>query len=175
MKVVFICTGNTCRSPMAEGILKDLAEKDKLNIDVKSVGIHASFGTNAASFAIEAMKDIGIDIRDHKSDQVNSELLDKADLVLTMSNSHKKAILLQYPLMKGRVFLLNEYAFGINKDIEDPFGGSLRYYEKARDEIFRAVEEIVGKIVNNEQWTVNNKRIVNNEQWTVNKKKGIME
>lgn len=146
MKVVFICTGNTCRSPMAEGILKDLAEKDKLNVNVKSVGTHASLNANASNFAIVAMKDIGIDISNHKSDQVNSELLDKTDLVLTMSNSHKKAILLQYPFMKDKVFLLNEYAYGTAIDIEDPFGAPLRYYEQARDEIYEAMLEVIKKL-----------------------------
>lgn len=150
MRIIFICTGNTCRSPMAEGILKDFAMKADLDITVQSAGIHATSNNVAAKFAIEAMKDIGIDINNHKSDQVNSELLDKTDLVLTMSNSHKKQIISQYPIMKDKVFLLNEFAFGVNKDIEDPFGAPLRYYEKARDEIYKAIEEIVGKIVNNE-------------------------
>lgn len=146
MKVVFVCTGNTCRSPMAEGILKDLSKKANLNIGVKSVGTHATSNSNAARFAIEAMKSIDIDISNHKSDQVNRELLDKTDLVLTMSNNHKKAIILQYPFIKEKVFLLNEYAFGINKDIEDPFGGQLMYYEKARDEIYEAILEVIKKL-----------------------------
>ena len=150
MRIIFICTGNTCRSPMAEGILKDLAIKNNLDIKVQSAGVYAGKNNNAADFAIEAMKDIGINISNHKSDQVNGELLDKTDLVLTMSNSHKKQILSQYPSINGKVFLLNEFAYGEERDIEDPFGAPLRYYEKARDEIYKAVEEIVKK-VNSEQ------------------------
>lgn len=146
MRIIFVCTGNTCRSPMAEGILKDLAMKNNLDINIKSVGTYAADNTNAAKFAIQAMKDIDIDISNHKSGQVNSELLDETDLVLTMSNSHKESILSQYPLIKDKVFLLNEYAFGISKDIEDPFGGPLMYYEKARDEIYKAVIRIVEKL-----------------------------
>lgn len=146
MRVIFICTGNTCRSPMAEGMLKDLAIKNNLDIKVQSAGIYATSNNNAAKFAIEAMKDIGIDISNHKSDQVNSELLDKADLVLTMSISHKKQIMSHYPSMKDKVFLLNEFAFGDNNDIEDPFGAPISYYEKARDEIYEAILEVIKKL-----------------------------
>lgn len=149
MKIIFICTGNTCRSPMAEGILRDLAEKNNLHIQVQSAGTHAAINAPAATFAIEAMKDIGIDISSHKSNQVNSELLEKADLVLTMSKSHKKQILHQYPSIKDKVFLLNEYAFTTSRDIEDPFGAPLRYYEKARDEISEAIIRIVGQLIAN--------------------------
>lgn len=149
MKVVFICTGNTCRSPMAEGILKDFVEKKDLNIEVLSAGIYATRNEEVAKFAVEAMEDIGIDISNHQSNQVNNELLEGADLVLVMSNRHKKYLLSQYPIVKDKVFLLNEYAFGTLTHIEDPFGSPLRYYEKSRDEIYKAVEEIVEKLIGN--------------------------
>lgn len=134
---------------MAEGILRDLAEKNNLHIQVQSAGTHAAINAPAATFAIEAMKDIGIDISSHKSNQVNSELLEETDLVLTMSKSHKKQLLHQYPSIKDKLFLLNDYAFGRPRDIEDPFGAPLRYYEKARDEIREAIEEIVRQITSN--------------------------
>lgn len=134
---------------MAEGILRDLAEKNNLHIQVQSAGTHAAINAPAATFAIEAMKDIGIDISSHKSNQVNSELLEETDLVLTMSKSHKKQLLHQYPSIKDKIFLLNEYAFATTRDIEDPFGAPLRYYEKARDEIREAIEEIVRQITSN--------------------------
>lgn len=145
MKVLFICTGNTCRSPMAEGILKDLALKNNLTIEVKSAGTHAAYNSAPSPLAVEAMKDVGIDISSHKSYQVNEEILKESDLVLTMSNSHKKLLLNKYPSIKDKVFLLNEYAFETKREIEDPFGAPLRYYEKSRDEIYEAIEEIVKK------------------------------
>ena len=66
-----------------------------------------------------------------------------------MSKSHKKQLLHQYPSIKDKLFLLNEYAFATTRDIEDPFGAPLRYYEKARDEIREAIEEIVRQITSN--------------------------
>ena len=149
MKLIFICTGNTCRSPMAEGILKDFAKEKGLDLQVISAGTHAAINVPAANFAIQAMEDIGININSHRSNQVNKELLEKSDLVLTMSKSHKKYLIHTYPFIKDKVFLLNEYAYGKNSDIEDPFGAPLSYYVKARDEIYRAVEEIVGLLTDN--------------------------
>lgn len=154
MKVLIVCTGNTCRSPMAEGILRDLALKNDMDLEVKSAGTYAYDGDSASDNAITAMRDINIDISNHKSRLIHKELIDEADLILTMSSSHKKAIVSKFPEARDKTYLLNDYAFGEIKDIEDPFGGSLSYYEKARDEIYRALE----KIVNSEQVRVNKKK-----------------
>lgn len=146
MKILIVCTGNTCRSPMAEGIFKDLADKNNLEIKVSSAGTQAFDGDNASDNAIIALKKINIDISKHKSKLIHKGLLDEADLILTMSSSHKKAIINKFPEAREKTYLLNEYAFGRVKDIEDPFGGSLQYYEKARDEIYKAIEKIVRKV-----------------------------
>lgn len=146
MKVLIVCTGNTCRSPMAEGILKSLAKKNNLEIQVKSAGISAFDGDRVANNAIKALEKIGIDISDYKSTLVHQELLDEADLILTMGKNHKEVLISRFPEFKEKIFLLNEYSFGMDKEIQDPFGGSLKTYEKARDEIYRALEEIIKKL-----------------------------
>lgn len=143
MKVLFICTGNTCRSPMAEGILNDLSMKRAINYKSRSAGIFAMDGGRAADNAIEAMKDIGIDISDHASKSIEKDLLEEVDLILTMSKGHKDSLISYYPQIENKVYLLNEYADGTNKDIEDPYGMGLDYYIKARDEIYKAVERII--------------------------------
>ena len=100
-------------------------------------------GSTAAENAIKVMKDKGIDISNHQSKTVNEKLIEESHLVLTMSIGHKNALILQYPQHKEKILMLNEYAFGRNKDIEDPFGGSKRDYERARDEIIVAIEKII--------------------------------
>lgn len=142
MKILFICTGNTCRSPMAEGLLKDLSNKKNLGLQIKSAGVFAMDKDSAANNAVEALNKINIDISDHKSQSVSKELVDEADLILTMSRSHRETLLLNFPDVKDKVYLLNQYALKEDRDIQDPFGRDLYNYELTRDEILKALNNI---------------------------------
>lgn len=146
MKILFVCTGNTCRSPMAEGILRYIAKEQGLDIEVTSAGIAVYENAYAAINSIDVMKAIDIDISDHKSNQVDKNLIEDADLILTMSSGHKYAILSKFPLYEDKIYNLLEYAYDMDKDVADPYGGSLETYEKTRDEIYRAIVDIVGKL-----------------------------
>lgn len=147
MIVLFVCTGNTCRSPMAEGILKSIAEEKNLDLKVSSAGISVFDGDNASKNSINAMKKIGINISQHEARQLHRDLIDEADLILTMSKSHKEFIRANFSSAKDKVFTLLEYVDKIDKDIGDPYGGNLSLYEHTRDEIYQAIE----KIINNGQ------------------------
>ncbi|MBU5310705.1 low molecular weight protein arginine phosphatase [Tissierella carlieri] len=151
MIVLFVCTGNTCRSPMAEGILKSIAKEKKLSLEVKSAGISVFDGDNASRNSIEAMKKIGIDISKHKARQLHRDLVDEADLILTMSKPHKEIIISNFPSAKDKIFALLEYVYKIDKDIADPYGGNLLLYEHIREEIYKAIK----KIIDNGQLTIN--------------------
>ena len=145
MNILFICTGNTCRSPMAEGLLKDMAEKKGIELNVTSAGIFAFDGEEVSRDAVDAMKEEGIDISQHRARIIHKDLVESADLILTMSRYHKMELLRKYDFLKGKVYTLKEYAYGREEDISDPFGMGIGAYRKAREEIKEALREIIDK------------------------------
>lgn len=141
IRVLFLCTGNTCRSPMAQGIFQNLMKQEGVNgVTADSAGLAASPGDAASSHAIEACRRIGIDLSGHRSKAVTREMLRNTDLFVPMTSSHAAA-LRSVGVPADKIFLFSS--------IPDPFGGELTDYENCRDALIpvcRAVLERVREI-----------------------------
>jgi len=138
--VLFVCTGNTCRSPMAEILMqKHLADKLETTIDkldqrgvmVASAGIAAYPGGRAAPEAISILAERDLDLAGHASQPLSDHLAEQADLILTMTNGHRDAILSRWPEAADRVQTLRVDG----RDIADPIGGSVDVYRQCLEQV----------------------------------------
>jgi len=138
--ILFVCTGNVCRSPMAEGLMKDLL-RDRKDIDVLSAGMNAPRGAQASQSAVTALWEIGIDLRTFRSQPVTEELLERCSHVFTMTRDHYHLIDLLFPEQTGKVRLLGEFTRN-GGDVPDPIGQGLTTYKRCRDVIKSALVQI---------------------------------
>ena len=145
-KILVVCTGNACRSPMAEGFLrKELSQNE--GFIVKSAGISAVDGMKPTPYAVDVMKDEGIDISGYLSSVLSKEFAKAADIILVMTKTHKDIIVDIMPDVKDKTSLYNEFAnLDNNADIEDPIGKPLLVYKDVCNKIKKASQQIVKKL-----------------------------
>lgn len=145
MNILFVCTGNTCRSAMAAALFNRIATEKNLDVRIESAGLYALEGEPASNEAVIAMKKYDIDLLGHHAQAINTELIEKSDLILTMTGAHKMIL---ENVAKGKVFTLCEYA-GLGGDIEDPYGGDIEEYEECAAKLYSALEKVAERLENN--------------------------
>ena len=142
MNILFVCTGNTCRSPMAEGYFKLLCEQAGVsNYVVSSAGTCTYEGAPVAAHSVAALTEFGIDISNHTSLSLSHKVVDDADCIIAMSLNHKLQLSQYFPKSLAKTALLLEFV-NKNDNIADPVGGSQAEYNACFAEMKPALENL---------------------------------
>ena len=142
--VLFVCSGNICRSPMAEGLLRTYAEIRQRPVEVRSAGTLGIREAPADAYAVAVCAEIGVDLGGHRSQALTPELVAWADYVLVMEYAHAAVVRTMMPEVGEKVLLLG--GFGRAMEIADPIGGWKFQFRWSRDEIKVAVEMFLDRL-----------------------------
>lgn len=132
--VLFVCTANICRSPLAEALFRDMVSDEPDEWKVESAGTWALAGEPAAQNSQHVLAERGLDASDHHARSVSLELLSSFDLILTMEKGQKEALQVEFPSISERVYTLSEMV-GDDFDIYDPIGGPLVDFRATAEEL----------------------------------------
>ncbi len=143
MNILFVCTGNTCRSPMAEGYLQSLINKSKNQvITVRSAGLFTNTGLHTSQQSIDVLKEYGVDISHLRSASIVDNDLPSFDKIIVMTSGHKMQIDNALPELKDKVTLLMDWTDQKGTDVGDPFGGDLIIYRKCFEQMKIALDNL---------------------------------
>ena len=147
IRTLFVCTGNTCRSPMAAALLQNKINSASAGTaySVASAGLAAWPGQPASPEAVLVMGQRGLSLADHRAQQVDFDQIAASRIVLTMTRAHKEALLRLFPAAEDKIFTLAEYTGG-QVDVADPIGGTLQEYHTCADQLTKLIERAWDKI-----------------------------
>ena len=143
--ILFVCTANICRSPMAMGIMQSkVKHQDDLWL-IRSAGVWVMENQPAAANTIKFVREFGVDISNHQSKSINKEMIDRFNLILVMERNHKEALRSAFRNQGSKIFMLSEM-IGEKYEINDPIGGSLADFNATALEVDNILTEGFPKI-----------------------------
>jgi len=147
-QILFVCTANVCRSPMAEAIFNALAEERGLAWRAESAGVAALVGEDITPNARAALDEVGIYANEHRARQASEEMLEEADLVLAMGPRHVATLHRRFGDLSERVYALPEYALGASPEegIPDPYGQTMTAFRASVRQLLEYTEALVGRL-----------------------------
>lgn len=151
LKIMFVCTGNICRSPMAHYYMQKKIKDIELENEflISSCGTYAVTGERATNNAIISMKEYNVNLDMHRATNIEDTDIENYDYIITLTMQHKNNVLYYYPKLDGKVFTLKEFVSGDEGyvDIDDPWGLNIIVYKDTAKEIVENVDKLIKKLI----------------------------
>ena len=149
-EVLFVCTGNSCRSVMAEGLFRKMAQERSLDIAARSCGTSALEGIGASIETRRVMKDRGVDVGGHRGRKISPDIIDRADIIFVMQTAHRDYVNALFPDARDRVYLLSDFYPGEKREfttgIPDPIGMGGEFYQNVLEVIQKSLEGVFERL-----------------------------